>query len=346
METVWFAIVSVMVAIYVVLDGFDFGAGVLHLFVAKNDDERRSVLAAVGPFWDGNEVWLLAGGGALVFAFPRVYAAGFSGFYLPLMMVLWLLMLRALSIEFRSLEASPLWRGFWDTTFFVSSALMAIVLGAALGNVVRGVPLNSDGYFSGPLFTDFQLGPHPGVLDWYTVSVGVFALAVLTMHGALFLRTKLEGDVRIRCERASGKLWLAVMFTGVLATVETQAVRPDLFQSVLHRPLALVLSGLFIICLASIPVLLKKGSEATPFLASAVFIASMLAATAAGVFPVMLHSTLGEATDLTATNAASGQLSLHVGLVWWLIAIVLTILYFVHLFRTFGGKVKLNEAAH
>ena len=148
METIWFGIVAVMVAVYVVLDGFDFGAGVLHLFVAKTDEERRSVLSAIGPFWDGNEVWLLAGGGALFFAFPSAYAAGFSGFYLPLTMVLWLLMIRGLSIEFRNKEESPLWRSFWDGGLFLSSALMAIVLGAALGNVLRGVPLDATGYFS------------------------------------------------------------------------------------------------------------------------------------------------------------------------------------------------------
>src|SRR3954469_20481015 len=146
METTWFVIVSLMMATYVVLDGFDFGAGILHLFVAKTDLERRTVLAAIGPLWDGNEVWLLAGGGVLFFAFPRAYAAGFSGFYLPLMMVLWLLILRGVSIEFRSMEESPLWRSFWDGVFFLSSSLMAIVLGAALGNVIRGVPLDATGY--------------------------------------------------------------------------------------------------------------------------------------------------------------------------------------------------------
>src|SRR5579871_642333 len=157
MEAIWFGILAVMVATYVVLDGFDFGAGILHLFLAKTNDERRTVLSAIGPFWDGNEVWLLAGGGVLVFAFPRAYAAGFSGFYLPLMMVLWLLIFRGIAIEFRPLENNNLWRSFWDGLFALASTLMAVVLGAALGNVIRGVPLNADGYFSGPLFSDFQI---------------------------------------------------------------------------------------------------------------------------------------------------------------------------------------------
>src|SRR5438874_52908 len=151
MELVWFTIVSLMLTTYVVLDGFDFGAGILHLLVARTDDERRTVLAAIGPVWDGNEVWLIASGGVLFFSFPRAYAAGFSGFYMPLVMVLWLLILRGLSIEFRSKEANPLWRSFWDGTFWFSSSLMAIVLGAALGNVIRGVPLDQNGYFSAPL---------------------------------------------------------------------------------------------------------------------------------------------------------------------------------------------------
>ncbi len=343
METIWFAIVSVMVAIYVVLDGFDFGAGILHLFIAKNDEERRKVLASIGPFWDGNEVWLLAGGGALFFAFPRVYSAGFSGFYLPLMMVLWLLIVRALSIEIRSMEASSLWRSFWDGAFFFSSSLMAIVLGAALGNVIRGVPLNSDGFFSGPLFTDFTPSKNPGVLDWYTVTVGLFALAVLAMHGALFLRTKTDEAVHERCTKLVPKLWGASVVLGLAATAETLIVRPELLQTVIQRPLGIVLTVGFLACLVAVPVLLRRPSETAPFLASAGFITCMLAATAVGSYPIMLHSSLSSANDLTISNAKSGMLSLNVGLMWWLIAIVLVIGYFFYIFKTFAGKVRLGE---
>src|SRR5713226_3462059 len=163
MESVWFVIVSGMLAVYVVLDGFDFGAGILHRFVARTDAERRTVLAAIGPVWDGNEVWLVAAAGVLFMAFPRVYSAAFSGFYLALMIVLWLLILRGVAIESRSHEDNPLWREFWDTTFSLASALLAVVLGTALGNVVRGVPLDEAGFFAIPLFTDFQPGVRPGV---------------------------------------------------------------------------------------------------------------------------------------------------------------------------------------
>src|SRR4051794_38199332 len=166
MEAVWFAVVSGMLAVYSVLDGFDFGAGIVHRLVARTDEERRTVLAAIGPYWDGNEVWLIAAGGVLFMAFPRVYASAFSGFYMPLMLVLWLLIFRGVSIEFRSHAEGPLACEFWDTVFAVSSSLLAVVLGASLGNVVRGVPVEATGDFAVPLFTDFRPGRRPGVFDW------------------------------------------------------------------------------------------------------------------------------------------------------------------------------------
>src|SRR6266581_2418277 len=158
METTWFCLVAVMIAIYVVLDGFDFGAGIVHLFVARSEGERRRVLSSIGPVWDGNEVWLLAGGGTLYFAFPSLYSSSFSGFYLPLMIVLWLLILRGISIEFRNHLTSLVWQPFWDVVFAGASALLAIFFGAALGNVVRGVPLDASGDFFLPLWTNFRLG--------------------------------------------------------------------------------------------------------------------------------------------------------------------------------------------
>src|SRR5215510_9580720 len=156
---VWFWLVAVMITAYVVLDGFDLGAGVLHLFIAKTDEERRTVIRTIGPVWDGNEVWLLAGGGTLYFAFPLLYASGFSGFYLPLTIVLWLLILRGIGIEFRAHVASPVWRELFDGSFALSSIALAVFFGAALANVLRGVPLQSDGYFFSPLWTDWRVGP-------------------------------------------------------------------------------------------------------------------------------------------------------------------------------------------
>ena len=193
METLWFCLVAVMVAMYVLLDGFDLGAGAIHFLVARTNEERRQVIATIGPVWDGNEVWLLAVGGTLYFAFPLLYASGFSGFYLPLMIVLWLLILRGTSVEFRNHIQSPIWIPFWDFLFSASSFLLAVFFGAALGNVVRGVPLDDSGYFFEPLWTNFRLGDHTGILDWYTILVGVTALLALVMHGALWVQFKTHG---------------------------------------------------------------------------------------------------------------------------------------------------------
>src|SRR5205814_114152 len=179
--------VALMLTAYVVLDGFDIGAGIIYLVAAKKDQERRAVLKAIGPVWDGNEVWLLAAGGTLYFAFPPLYASSFSGFYLPLMMVLWLLIGRGLALELRSHVQAGLWKSFWDVAFFLASALLAVFFGAALGNVIRGVPLDDSGFFFLPLWTNFQPGRNAGILDWFTVTIALAATATLTMHGALWI---------------------------------------------------------------------------------------------------------------------------------------------------------------
>src|ERR1700687_3032148 len=176
MVSLWFGIVAVMIAAYAVLDGFDLGAGAVYLLAAKTHEERRRVLRAIGPVWDGNEVWLLAAGATLYFAFPRLYASSFSGFYLPLMIVLWLLILRGVGIEFRAHIENRVWQEFFDVIFSISSILLAVFFGAALGNVVRGVPLDLSGNFFEPLWTNFKLGPLTGILDWYTVLISVVVL--------------------------------------------------------------------------------------------------------------------------------------------------------------------------
>lgn len=188
-----------MLAAYVVLDGFDIGVGIIYLFVARTEEERQQSMRAIGPVWDGNEVWLLAAGGTLFFAFPLLYASAFSGFCLPLMILLWLLMLRGISIELRSHSHEPLWRTFFDGLFSFSSVLLAVFFGAALANVIRGVPIGPDGYFFLPLWTDWRTGPHPGILDWYTVIGGVLALIALALHRALYLSRENRRSVGEAC---------------------------------------------------------------------------------------------------------------------------------------------------
>src|SRR5438046_2524829 len=225
MGTIWFWLVAVMIVIYVLLDGFDLGAGTIHLLVAKTDEERRQVLGSIGPVWDGNEVWLLAAGGTLYFAFPALYASAFSGFYLPLMIVLWLLILRGASIEFRNHIKSAVWDPLWDFLFCASSLLLAVFFGAALGNVVRGVPLDASGYFFEPLWTNFRLDDETGILDWYTILVGVLALLALMMHGGLWVQMKTSGEVSRRAKRVAGGGWgggvgVTAVVTGLMFRIQ------------------------------------------------------------------------------------------------------------------------------
>src|SRR6516165_12207516 len=221
MPTLWFMIIAVMVTVYVVLDGFDIGAGAVHLFIAKNDTERRTILRAIGPVWDGNEVWLIAAGGTLYFAFPLLYASSFSGFYLPLIMVLWFLMLRGIGIEFRSHLGGGLWTAAFDFIFSTASVLLAIFFGAALGNVVRGVPLNADGYFFEPLWTNWRVGVQNGILDWYTVVCAVVALLTLVVHGSLYLATKTEGDLNTRARKVASTLWPEQVLVTIFSLIAT-----------------------------------------------------------------------------------------------------------------------------
>ncbi len=207
MPTLWFILVAFMLSMYVLLDGFDLGAGIIHLVAARTDSDRRLILRAIGPVWDGNEVWLIAAGGTLFFTFPLLYASSFSGFYLPLIIVLWLLIVRGVAIEMRSQVASPVWTSFWDGMFFLGSALLAIFFGAALGNVIRGVPLNAQGYFFEALWTDFNpFSAVPGILDWYTILTGLLAFTALMMHGANYIAVKTEGVLNERARRISLEL--------------------------------------------------------------------------------------------------------------------------------------------
>ena len=342
MVELWFYLVAVMFAIYTVMDGFDFGAGILHLFVARTDEERRVVLGAIGPWWDGNEVWLLAGGGALFLAFPRILAAGFSGFYLAMFMVVWTLILRGISVEFRSHVQDSLWRAFWDRVFAFASLLMPVLLGAALGNVIRGVPLDHTGYFNIPLFTSFSATNPVGILDWYSVLIGVFALVTITAHGALFLAWKTEGPVQARSLAAARPLWIAVVVLWIAATLATRNVNPGLYEHFPQAPLAWLFFGVYFAGLLLVFTGLAKDRHLLAFLGSGAFILGLLATTAACVWPVMLGSTLNPGYSLTAHNASVATSGLQKGLVWWLIGFPIAIGYFVYLFRVHRGKVKVD----
>ena len=336
MGALWYGVVAGMLATYVVLDGFDFGAGLLHRFIARTEEERREVLAAFAPYWDGNEVWLLASGGVLFFAFPRAYATGFSGFYLPLMLVLWLLILRGISIEFRHHHADPLWTLFWDTTLTVASALLAIVFGAALGNVIRGVPIDASGYFSMGLFSAHG----PGVLDGYTTLVGAFSLLFLGTHGAAFLAWKTSSTVQTRARhvlRLGGALSLAML---ILATLESRSVQPALFAELGNRMLAQLLTAGVVIALVTTAFAIFRQRDRLAFLGTSATLATLLAATAALRYPVILASTDDLAMSLTVANSSAGDSGLRAAAWWWPVGLVLTCAYFTFLFHRFRGKAR------
>ena len=342
METLWFCLVAVMVAVYVLLDGFDLGAGAIHFLVAKNVEERRQVIATIGPVWDGNEVWLLAAGGVLYFAFPLLYASGFSGFYLPLMVVLWLLVVRGTSIEFRNHVKSTVWIPFWDFAFSAASLLLAVFLGAALGNVVRGVPLDASGYFFEPLWTNFELGDNTGILDWYTIVVGVTALVALMMHGSLWVQLKTDGAVRKRAARVAAWTWWGVLIlTGVL-TMITFGVQPQIMANFKTWPAGFILPAIAIAGLAGVQFELRRGKELNAFLASGGYLLGMLTSVVFGVYPMVLPAR-NAAYSLTITNAKAGNYGLKVGVIWWIIGMLLACGYFSYVYRTFAGKINANS---
>lgn len=342
METFWFVALTFMLIMYVILDGFDLGAGIIHLLVGKSDLERRTVLNAIGPVWDGNEVWLLAAGGTLYFAFPLLYSSSFSGFYLPLMMVLWLLMLRGVGIEFRSHIQNPMWKSFWDGVFSIASMLLAIFFGAALGNVVRGVPLSAEGYFFEPLWTTFTVVPEAGILDWFTVLMGLVAFFTLTAHGANFIAMKTENDVQQR-SRAFSRIstWL-VLATSVLALIATAAIRPTIWDNYFNHPWGFVLPLLGLFSLMGMIYYRIQIDDTRAFLSSSGFILGMGAATAFGLYPNLLPASTNPAYSLTIYNTAAGEYGLRVGRVWWSIGMVLAAVYFTYLFYSFRGKVKVS----
>ena len=340
MGSLWFLIVALMVVPYVVLDGFDLGAGAIHLIVGKTDAERATVIRAIGPVWDGNEVWLLAAGGILYFAFPLLYASSFQGFYLPLMIVLWLLMLRAIGIEFRHHSTSPVWRRFFDVVFSGASALLTIFFGAALGNVVRGVPLGADGYFFEALWTNWRVVPNPGILDWYTVIAGVVALVALTVHGALYVALKTEGDLNRRSRQVVSALWPVLLVVTLVSLVATLYIRPEVLTNYRSVPVGFAIPALVLVSLIAIWRFEKQGNERNAFLASCTYLTGMLGGAAFALYPNVLPASTGQQYSLTIGNTSTGLYGMHVGFVWWSIGIVIAIGYFVFLFRMFKGKVS------
>jgi len=337
---IWYAILALMFGVFAVTEGWNFGAGAVSLFVAREDAERRQVVEAIGPLWSWHEVWLVAAGGTLFVAFPSVLATALSGYYLAVFLLLWCLILRGIALEVGGHLAEPMWRRFWDVVFALSSGLLAVLFGAAFGNLLRGVPLDASGRMFMPLFTDFRPRGTVGILDWYTVAIAVFTLLLLAAHGATFLMARTDGPVRERSARFAGRTWKAVLVLLPVVSWLTIVVRDGFFEAMLARPLAWLAAVAVLAGLAAVFIGRRSGKDSLAFAGSSTLIAGLLAGAAVSLYPVFLHSTLGAQYSMTASGGASGTYGLSRALLWWPAALVLSVSYGVFVGRRYAGRVR------
>lgn len=335
LNLIWFLLVGVLIVGYAVLDGFDLGVGVLHLF-AKSEEEKRMNLNAVGPVWDGNEVWLLTGGGALFAAFPIVYAVSFSAFYLAFMLLLTALIFRAVSFEFRK-YSEPEQKKYWDLAFGLGSLVPALLYGVAIGNVLRGLPLDQKGLFHGNFF---------GLLNPYAIVVGLVSLTFFVMHGAIYLAMKTKGEQQEKAAGWANNMWVAYVALYVVATIYSFFSAKYLFDTVLKNPLFWVLVVLLFASIIYIPLGVKAKQFGKSFIASSVTIASMILLTALSLFPRLLPSSWNLDYSLTIYNASSTPRTLWTMLIIALIGVPIVLIYTIYIYRVFKGKVVLNKDSY
>jgi cytochrome bd ubiquinol oxidase subunit II len=336
LQITWFLLYFVLIAGYAVLDGFDLGVGVLSVF-RKDPHDRRLMINAIGPVWDGNEVWLITGGGALFAAFPIVYATVFSGFYLALMLLLFALMARAISMEFRGKVESATWKRFWDYAFGIGSLLPALLFGVAVGNILKGVPIDATGTYTGTFL---------GLLNPYAVVVGLLSLVMFTCHGALYMTLKSDGELREAMKAWASRGWVAWVALYVVASLLSFFFAPHLFTNVLGNPLAWIFFPLVLAGLVYLPVGIKAGNLGRAFLASSVAILSLIGLCAVSLFPRLVPSSIDLAFSLTAGNASSTPRTLTTMLWIAILGMPLVLVYSFFLYRTFRGKVVLTEDSY
>jgi cytochrome d ubiquinol oxidase subunit II len=339
LNIIWFLLVSVLIIGYAILDGFDLGVGVLHLFT-KDENEKRININAIGPVWDGNEVWLLTAGGALFAAFPIVYATIFSGFYIAFMLLLAALIFRAVSFEFRKYMESPKAKKMWDYAFVVGSLLPAILYGVAIGNVMRGLPMELK---DGKVFSSITF---LGLLNPYSILIGVLSLVLFTMHGAIYMTMKSEGKQRESMENWANKLWIGFVLLYFLATLATFFEASYLFDGILKNVLFWILFVVLFLSIIYIPVVLKSKRYGRAFLSSSTMIAAMILLFAISLFPRLVPSSIDLANSLTIYNASASQKSLSVMLVIALIGMPLVVGYTIFIYRVFKGKVIISHDSY
>lgn len=341
MGTVWFWLVTAMLSAYVVLDGFDIGVGILQPLICRNAEERGAVLETIRPVWDGNEVWLIAAGATLLFAFPVLYAVAFSGFYLALNILLWLLVFRGLGVELRMHLKLLLWREFFDGCFVLASVLLALFFGVGLANVVRGVATNPDHSFFLPLWTNLRPGAAPGILDWYTIPAGLLAVVSLGLHGALYLMLKTGPKLQARVRVWVFRMWAAMVCLTLFSIPATAFARPASLANYVRSPVSFLIPAVAITALACILWFSLSQRWKPAFASSSLFLTAILVGAAAGLYPTVLPSSVNPSLDLTIEKAQAGPHALAGGLLWWAGGIALAIIYFLFVYRMFRGRVTV-----
>ena len=336
LNIIWFLLIGALLSGYAILDGFDLGVGALHL-LTKSDEERRTVLNSIGPVWDGNEVWLVTAGGALFAAFPEVYATVFSGFYIAFMLLLFVLIFRATAIEFRSKHVGKRWRASWDIAFSISSILIALLMGVALGNIITGIPLGSDKEFTGTFL---------GMIQPYTVLIGITTVSLFMMHGAIYLTMKTEGELQKKVKDWVNNTIIFFVICFVTATMTTLIYYPSMVVHFKEYPAFFVIAILNMLAIANIPREIHRGKEFRAFISSSASIAMLLLLFAIGIFPnIVLSSPLTE-NSLNIYNAASSQKTLGIMLIVALIGMPFVVAYTIIIYKVYKGKVKLDETSY
>jgi cytochrome d ubiquinol oxidase subunit II len=336
LNTIWFFLIGILLVGYAILDGFDLGVGSLHLLI-KDDIDRRIMLNSIGPVWDGNEVWLVTGGGALFAAFPHVYATVFSGFYDGLMILVFMLIFRAVAIEFRSKRPMKWWRQMWDVAFSIASILIAFIAGVTIGNIVTGISIGADKEFTGTVLS---------LINPYTVLVGITTVALFTMHGAIYGVMKTEGELQKKLRSWVNNTIIFFIICYITTTLATLIYYPHMIKHFKEFPPLFILALLNMLAIANIPREISKGKEFLAFLSSCASIAAILSLFAFGIFPNLVLASNNFENSLTLYNAASSQKTLKIILIIALSGIPFVLAYTISIYWIFRGKVKLNNMSY